>query len=566
MGRPSNLQIRVTSDSRQARSDIQGAESQITGTLGKLKSAGPALALAAGAAIGAALIGGINKALDQSKITGRLGAQLGATPQEAGRLGKLAGRLYAEGITSDFQSAADAISATMRSGLLPTGATEAQIQKIATKAQSLATVFDQDVGGTTRAVSQLLRTGLVKSADEAFDVLTTGFQKGTNAADDLLDTFTEYSTQFRDMGLSAKQALGLIQQGLAGGARDAAIVADALKELNIRVKDKSAAEGLKELGLNADAMAKQFAVGGEKSAQALDLLLDKLNAVKDPAERTRLAVLLLGTQAEDLAGALFNLDPSKAVDALGQVEGAADRMATTLHDNAGAQLDAFKQKAEQTFVEFLGGKVVPELMRFHSWFQDKIMPVVKEVGALYITYLTPILGAVRDGIRKVSEAVKENEQDWIPLWNFIKAKVVPLMGGALAEALSKSFDALALIVKILGDVVGGFKRVKNGIEDVIEWLRKLGAFKVPGWISDIVGLSGLSTTFTQVSKAQPGLMTMRGGIVSTTPAITMTPRFHISPMQVNVTIDGQQLQGRIDRTVRGAFLADGARYAAGGRI
>lgn len=567
MGRPSNLQIRVTSDSRQARQDVQGAESNIMGSLNKLKAAGPALALAAGAAIGAAVIGGITKALDQSKITGKLGAQLGATPEEAQRLGKAAGRLFAKGITDDFQTAADAISATMRAGLAPPGTTTEQLQKIATKAQDLAAVFDQDVTQATRAVSQILRTGLAKNADEAFDVLTRGFQNGTNAADDLLDTFIEYSTQFRDIGLSAEQAMGLLQQGLKGGARDADIVADALKELNIRVKDKSAAEGLKELGLNADEMAKKFSLGGKASAGALDLLLDKLNAVKDPAERTRLAVLLLGTQAEDLAGALFGLDPSKAVEGLGQLAGASDRLGETLRDNAGHTFQMFKQAAEQNFVEFLGAKVIPALMEFHSWFQDKIMPVARALIKLYVSYLIPVWSALFDGIEKVSAAVKVNEDAWRPLWEFVRDKVVPLFGSTVASSIGRTFDALALIVRITGDLIEKFITLVRWVREAIDWLGKL---KPPSWISSITGtLNPFSSSAAFTASGAPAskaLAMSRFGTVAQQPGITFAPRIAGPQMHVTVEIDGQQLQGRITRTVRGALLADGARFAAGGAL
>ena len=97
--------------------------------LSKLKTA----ALGIGAAVGAVLISSLNQAMEQGQITGKLAAQLGATPAEAQRYGHIAGQLYADAVTEDFQGAADAISATMRAGLLPTGATEAQIQSIATK-------------------------------------------------------------------------------------------------------------------------------------------------------------------------------------------------------------------------------------------------------------------------------------------------------------------------------------------------------------------------------------------------------------------------------------------------
>src|SRR5690606_1536135 len=104
---------------------VDGAESK----LGRLKVAAAGIGLAAGAA----LVAGMTEALEQGKVVGRLQAQLGATPAEAQRLGKIAGRLYSNAITEDFQGAADAIQATMRAGLLPPDATNKQIESISTR-------------------------------------------------------------------------------------------------------------------------------------------------------------------------------------------------------------------------------------------------------------------------------------------------------------------------------------------------------------------------------------------------------------------------------------------------
>lgn len=571
MGRPSNLQIRVTSDSQQARGDIRGAEQEVMGSLGKLKAAGPAAAALVAAAIGGALVAGIGKALDQSKVVGKLGAQLGATPAEAGRLGKLAGKLYGEGITGDFQSAADAISATMRAGLAPTGATEDQLKKIATKAQDLATVFDQDVGGVTRAVSQLLKTGLAKSADEAFDVLTKGFQNGANASDDLLDTFGEYATQFRDMGVSGEMALGLITQGLQGGARDADVAADAFKELNIRVKDKSAATAVAALGFNADEMSRKFATGGPAAALALDALLDKLRAVEDPSQRSALAVELLGTQAEDLSKALFAFDPSSAVASLGELKGGSDQLGESLRANAGSDFDAFKQAAEQKMVNFISEKVLPVLLRLREWFNEKLMPAARELGRVYADYLGPILVVLRDKMQELAQKIQDNEAKWRPLWEFIRDHMIPLLStfvsGALGRLLSiliKTLDVTFWITDQLGKMIEVIKRA-------IQWL---GNLKAPSWLSsagDWFGgaFSSLAAPDLLMSaEVDPRLAraTFSGAALASAGPSIISSWLPSSgaPTTVYVTIDGQQLQGRISRTVNSAFQYEGARYQAGG--
>ncbi|MFG2277512.1 phage tail tape measure protein [Streptomyces asoensis] len=336
-----------------------------TGTrLEKLKTVAGGIAAAAGAAAGALLVAGITEALDQSRIAGRLGAQLGATPEEARKYGKIAGQLYARAVTEDFQGAADAISVTMRSGLLPTGATDRQIQSMSTRVSDLASTFELDLGQAANAAGQMIKTGLAKNGTEALDVMTRGLQVMGPRADDLADTFNEYGTIFRNIGLDATTATGLMSQGMRAGARDTDVVADALKELTLITQGggKAVDEAFAKIHLSGKEMQKAFAEGGPAARQGLDKIFDGLRAVKDPAERAQIAVALFGTKAEDTQKALLALDPSTAVDALGEVGGAADRMGNTLRDNAGVRLEAFKRGMKQRLVDFLGNTVIPAVM------------------------------------------------------------------------------------------------------------------------------------------------------------------------------------------------------------
>jgi hypothetical protein len=258
----------------------------------------------------------------------------------------------------------------LQNGVVPEDIADADLEKVTAMALDLARAFDLDVGQAAAAAGQLIRTGLVDNATEAFDVMTRGFQQGANKADDLLETLTEYGTLFREAGISAKVATGLMVQGLSAGARDADKVADAIKEFTIRGKDgsKATAEGFKALGLSSDWMAQKIAAGGDLAAEALDETLDALRDVHDPVKRNAIAVALFGTQAEDLGQALYALDPSTAVAALGQVGGAAEAMGDTLNDNASTKIEAFKRTMQMYLVDFIDEKVIPAAESLKEWW------------------------------------------------------------------------------------------------------------------------------------------------------------------------------------------------------
>jgi hypothetical protein len=348
----------------------------------------PGSALLSGAAIGAALMGGLNKAIDQESAGNLLAAQLGATPEMSASFGKIAGNLYSQNFGESVADIDDALKGVMQNHLLPEDAIDADIQRVTGKVINSAKLMGAGYDEMTRAVSTMLKTGMAGSADEAFDILTRGMQQGVNKSQDLLDTFTEYPTEFRKLGISGTQAMGLLSQAVQGGARDSDKAADALKEFAIRAVDGSVltAQGFKMIGLNAKTMAADIGAGGPRAAAALDMTMDRLRAIKDPVKQAQAATALFGTQAEDLGAALFAMDPSNAVMAMGKVGGAADKAGAQLSQGAGAQLETFKRQLEQGFVSVIGGKVVPVLDHFGVTIQK-----VGDWGQKNWSWLGPVL-------------------------------------------------------------------------------------------------------------------------------------------------------------------------------
>lgn len=324
--------------------------SEVLGSLKeKFSSAGDAIGAALGVGVGASFV----SAMDVDAANDKLAAQLGVGQAEATKLAKVSANVYKNAWGESTEDVNDAIRGVYQN-IGDVSKAEGGLEGITTKVIALRDTFDQDLGGVTAAVGQMLKTGLAKNADEAMDIVTKGFQSGVNKADDFLDTLNEYGTQFRDLGLDGATATGILKQGLESGARDADLVADAMKELNIRVQDQSAAKGLKSLGLNAHDMAEAFAHGGPKAREALQTITDKLRGVTDPTKRYALAQQLLGTQSEDLSKALYSIDPSTAVKGLGDVAGAADKMTKTLGDNPKAALEGFQRTATMTATQVAG--------------------------------------------------------------------------------------------------------------------------------------------------------------------------------------------------------------------
>ncbi|MGI5196586.1 phage tail tape measure protein [Streptomyces sp. CA-288835] len=444
-----------------------GADDAVVQTesrLSKLKVAAAAVGLAAGAV----MMDAFGQALEQSQITGRLGAQLGATPAEAQRYGKLAGELYADAVTADFQGAADAISAVMRAGIAPPDATNAQLKTIATRVSDLAGTFELDLGQTANAVGQMLKTGLAKNGGEALDVLTKGLQQMGPRADDIADTFNEYSTIFRSMGLDGKTATGLLSQGLKAGARDTDTVADAIKEFSIEAVAGSSKIGKawEALGLDSDKLFKQVGQGGDAAKEALDQTLQGLATMEPGVERNALAVELFGTKAEDLGESLYALDPAGAAESLGKVGGAASKMGDSLRDNAGAKVEQFKRGLQQGLVNAMGTHVIPVLL--------KIPQVAAQVGQAFVS---------------MAQFVDRNKATFITVAAIITTVMLPTLVRLATQAVTTAATTVASWATQSAAAVAGAARfvVANTLV-VAGWVRQAavavasGARVVATWV------------------------------------------------------------------------------------
>lgn len=346
----------------------------------------------AGVAIGKAITSGIQDGLNVEVEFDRLQALTGIDEASALRLGRAAGEAYANNFGDSIESNMDTARLALQFRILDPAATTRDAQLVVQGLSGIADVLGEDVRPVAQAVTQLLSTGLAKNATEAYDLIAAGARNGLNRNEDLLDTLTEYPALFQRLGLTGDEALGLINQGMRAGARNSDLAADALKEFQIRATDASetSAQGFRILGLDAEEMTAKIAAGGQSARDGLDEVLDKLRETEDPVARNAAAVALFGTQAEDLGAALFALDLSTAVDELGTVTGAAQKMFDTLTGNDASKVeqaqrnievaaDGIKAALAQAFAEPLGD--------FADWISQNRGPVLEffrdmAVGAL----------------------------------------------------------------------------------------------------------------------------------------------------------------------------------------
>lgn len=452
------------------------------------------------AAAAATFAGAFNKALDLQDSQAKLTAQLGLSGPAAAQAGKVAGDLFKHAYGDSLDEVNEAVKSVVQNTNVALNS--ADFKGVTGKVITLSKVFDQDLGGVTRSVGQLMRTGMAKNANDALDIITKGFQSGGDKAGDLLDTLNEYPTQFRKLGVTGPQAIGLISQGLKAGARDSDIVADAIKEFSIRAVDGSTttAQGFKAIGLNAKTMAEQIGKGGKSANGALDLTLDRLRKIPDPVKRSQAAVKLFGTQAEDLGNALFALDPSKAVSGIGQVAGAADRMNKTVGQTASQTLTSFKRTLTTDVVTGVG-TTIQAFQRFGGYLQAKLGPTVQRISAQVGPILSHAFAVTSQWVTTTLVPALQR------LGNYITTTVYPAaqrFGAFLAAKLGPTFTALGAF--ITGHVVPALQGLWVRFEQVLPTLTQVAAF-----VGRVIAVFG-GLAITILGKVLPILIKLSGPI------------------------------------------------------
>lgn len=369
---------------------VAGFGSKIAGLASKAGPWGAALA----ALIGAGTIGGVQLAgavmdgFEQDTQRRFAAAKFGWSDDVLVQAGLAAGNAYGENFGESVQQNIMTAGTAIQTGLIDGNATAAQIQPVIERLSTVSSLLGTEIPETALAAGQMVKTGLAKDSTEALDLLTAAQQKGLNTTDDLLDSVTEYSSQWQKLGIDGATALGTIAQMQTAGVRNTDLAADALKEFSIRAIDgsESTKDAFTSLGLDAEATGAAFAAGGDQALGMSRTVLLALANIKDPIERNRVGTELMGTQWEDTGKAIDKLDLAKAGRELGDVGGAADRAAQKM-SGPGSAMEEVRRKIEVAadgvklkLAEAFG----PQVGQWADWIsahQDEIVTFFSQVAS-----------------------------------------------------------------------------------------------------------------------------------------------------------------------------------------
>jgi len=330
----------ILADSSQAKKEFNKFEEHALGVSATI----------AAAYAGTKLVQGFSDALVSESAGAKVAAQLDLIPASAQRANDAAKAAFRDGMGESLEEVSRAMSEVGEDMVDLNKVSETESQKMVTDALAIADVYDKDVSEVTRAAGALMKNGLAKDSDEAFDIITAGMQGGLDKTDEFLDTLWEYSEPLSALGIDGPQAIAMFGSALDAGAFSVDKAGDALNEFATRAIDGSYStkEAFQELGMDADDMAAKIAAGGPTANAAFSEILAGLSSIKDPIEQDKAGVALFGSMWEDAGkGMVLAMDPAK--QSIEDVTGATEDMGAVMYDTGEAKAESMRRGFDGMF-------------------------------------------------------------------------------------------------------------------------------------------------------------------------------------------------------------------------
>lgn len=407
----------------------------------KMKDVGGEMSTKLSAPIAAAGGGALLAAGQFDNAMGQIQAALGITADEAAALEDQATSVWKAGFGESLEEVANSLIRVKQNMKEIDGN---EIEGITKNALALAKTFDSDVNEVTRAANNLMVNFGITSG-EAFDLLAYGAQNGLNFSNELFDNVAEYSGLFSTLGFESEEYFNALIKGSQEGIYNLDYLNDVVKEFGIRIKDGSKStteaiaylfaddgiddfvDSLKTAGSSSEAyqalMAKvgketadmwtadlkktgkasedattfiQMTMGSYdefmqgmtdgsiKGSDAMQTIIEKIQALDDPTTRAQMGVSLFGTKWEDLEEtAMFSL--TNIGGEIENLEGSMQSVTEAQEQTFGQRWNNFMRTAA-TSLEPLG-KI---LLDFAEQWLPRVIAVVESL-ATWFSNLSPVM-------------------------------------------------------------------------------------------------------------------------------------------------------------------------------
>ena len=278
-----------------AQNKAEDMSRKVSAGLKKVGVAAGALAATGVAALSASVA---STMIDMETAFSDLQVQTGAAGSDLKNLESAAIQTFKKGYGESLSEVSAAVARVKQNMHSIDGS---EIDSVTSKAMLLSSKFDSDVNEVTRGVNNTMEAFGV-TADKAFDLFTTGGQRGLNFSNEMFDNVAEYAPLFGKMGYSAEQYFGILERGSKAGVYNLDYVNDIMKEFQIRTKDgsKTTGDAMAMMSKESQNVWKSFLNGKGTVADVASKVVGELQSMDDQVLANQIGVSLFGTKFEDL--------------------------------------------------------------------------------------------------------------------------------------------------------------------------------------------------------------------------------------------------------------------------
>lgn len=407
---------------------------------------------------------------DYNSAVNDIGVKTGATGEELEELGDVAQNVYTHNFGDSLEDVAEGLSLVKQN----TGLMGDELQFATEASYKLRDGFDFDMGESSRAASALMKNMGV-SAEEAYNLIAYGAQNGANKNGDLLDTINEYSAQYASLGLSADQFINTLVDGAENGAFSVDKVGDAVKELNIRVKDGTANEAFAELGIAAEDNSERISETKDKISDLeqkikyAEMAQSKFNDKTSELTKTKSADNIKKYKSElaDLKNSLDNMTSAtdstlpSAKELQAQFAAGGDK-AQTAFNKVVAALDKIEDpvKKNQIAVKLFGTQ--------YEDLQETVLPALKNVSTN-----TEAVGDVLSDIDKIQY------NDLNSALEGTSRSIQGVFMDTASEVSSGITDVLSGLGNAINEADGDFDKIGEAVGTALEGILSLISEQLP---------------------------------------------------------------------------------------
>lgn len=316
---------------------------------------------------------------DYEQAMKQVAAVTGAGTEEMDAMSDSIQKIYTSGIGENLKEVAGAAALVKQQfGDIDSST----LEQITQDAIAMSGIFGTDLNETLRGVNALM-SNMGLSAEEAFDYIAKGTQKGLDKSGELSDNLAEYSQIWEQAGFSAEEMFSILQNGLDSGAYNLDKVNDFVKEFSISLSDGRIEENVDKFSLGTRNLFAEWQNGKASQKDVFNSIISDLSNMTDQQEALSIASSVWSALGEDNAMKVIT-SLNNVNDTYSDVKGTMESIEEINYDNFADKTAALKRQVEMDVIIPITQKYMPKIEKaidYVSEHLDEIVEHAKPIAA-----------------------------------------------------------------------------------------------------------------------------------------------------------------------------------------